>query len=55
MSAEERTRSKGRRTAEEFIADAHRLYGDKYDYGQVKYVNSYTKATIICRKLLTSA
>jgi len=51
MSAEERTRSKGRRTAEEFIADAHRLYGDKYDYGQVKYVNSYTKATIICRKL----
>lgn len=35
-------------TAEEFIQKARAKHGDKYDYSQVKYVNTATKVTIIC-------
>lgn len=34
----------------EFIDMAKRIYGDKYDYSQTKYVNTYTKVKIICPK-----
>lgn len=37
-----------RKTQEEFIADARKVHGDKYDYSKVKYVNSSTKVCIIC-------
>lgn len=35
---------------EEFIFRAKMLYGEKYDYSQVNYVNSSTKVNIICVK-----
>ena len=35
-------------TTEEFIEKAREIHGDKYDYSKVKYINSYTKVTIIC-------
>jgi hypothetical protein len=39
-----------KKTLEEFIADARRIHGDRYDYSQVHYVDSQTKVTIICKK-----
>ena len=33
---------------ENFIDKAKKLYGDKYDYSKVEYVNSKTKVCIIC-------
>jgi len=35
-------------TTEEFIQKAKNVYGDKYDYSKVEYVNAYTKVCIIC-------
>lgn len=35
-------------TTEEFIAKARAVYGDKYDYSKVVYVNNRTKVCIIC-------
>lgn len=35
-------------TADIFVARARRLYGDKYDYAKVKYVNAVTKIVITC-------
>lgn len=37
-------------TTEEFIEKAQKMYGDRYDYSLVKYVNYYTKVKIICSK-----
>jgi very-short-patch-repair endonuclease len=37
-----------RSTTEEFIKRAREVYGDQYDYSEVKYVNSYTKVRINC-------
>lgn len=39
-----------RKTKEEFIADAKRVHGDKYDYSLVEYVNNHTKVKVICPK-----
>ena len=33
---------------EEFIAKAKKVHGDKYDYSQVNYINSYGIVSIIC-------
>ena len=35
---------------EDFIQKAKNLYGDKYDYSKVEYVNTKTKVCIICPK-----
>ena len=35
-------------TTEEFIKRAKEIYGDKYDYSKVEYVNNHTKVCIIC-------
>lgn len=35
-------------TTEEFINKAKLIYGDKYDYSKVKYINAKTKVCIIC-------
>lgn len=32
-----------------FIQDAVQLYGNRYDYSKVNYINSKTKVIIICR------
>ena len=37
-----------RKTTEEFIEEAKKIHGDKYDYSKVDYKNNKTKVTIIC-------
>ena len=37
-----------KKTTEEFIADARKVHGDKYDYGKVEYVSNKQKVCIIC-------
>ena len=37
-----------KRTIEQFIEEARKVHGDKYDYSNVEYVNNYTKVCIIC-------
>ena len=37
-----------RLTNEDFIAKAHEVHGNKYDYSKVNYVNSHTDVCIIC-------
>lgn len=37
-----------RLTTEEFIEKAKKIHGDKYDYSNVRYVNSVTKVCIVC-------
>lgn len=36
------------KTKEEFVSDAKRIHGEKYDYSKVEYVNAKTKVCIIC-------
>lgn len=36
--------------AEEFILDAVKIHGNKYDYSLVEYTNCKTKVKIICKK-----
>ena len=37
-----------RKTTEEFIVDARKVHGDKYDYSMVFYDNSKVKVAIVC-------
>ena len=37
-----------KKTTEQFIEDARKVHGGKYDYSKVEYVNKRTKITIIC-------
>lgn len=39
-----------RKTRQEFIEDARKVWGDQYNYSQVDYVNSKTKVLIRCIK-----
>lgn len=39
-----------KKTTEEFILDAKKVHGDKYDYSISNYINARTKITINCRK-----
>jgi len=39
-----------KKTKEEFIKDARKVHGGKYDYSKVEYVNNHTKVCIICPK-----
>ena len=36
------------KNVEDFIKDAKKVHGEKYDYSKVKYVNNHTKVCIIC-------
>jgi len=36
------------KSKEQFIEEARKVHGDKYDYSKVKYINSNTKVKIIC-------
>ena len=38
------------KTTEQFIEEARKVHGDKYDYSKVNYINSGTKVCIICPK-----
>ena len=37
-------------TSNDFVAQARKIHGNKYDYSKVEYVNSKTKVCIICPK-----
>ena len=37
-----------KKTLEEFIEDAKKVHGNKYDYSKVKYIDARTKVCIIC-------
>ena len=37
-----------RKTTEEFISEAIKVHGDKYDYSKVEYINARTPVSIIC-------
>lgn len=39
-----------RKTTEEFIKDAVKYHGGRYDYSKVEYLHSKSKVVIICRK-----
>jgi predicted nucleic-acid-binding Zn-ribbon protein len=39
-----------RKTTEEFIEQAKKVHGDKYDYSKVEYINERTPIEIICHK-----
>jgi len=39
-----------RLTQKEFITKCVKIYGDKYDYSKVKYVNTYTPVILICKE-----
>ena len=36
------------KSTEEFLSEARRMHGDKYDYSKTEYINSKTNVTIIC-------
>lgn len=46
----EKASSKTRNTTSDFINKAIKVFGDAYDYSNVKYVNSKTPVCIICKK-----
>lgn len=46
----ERSGLKARKSLEQFIQDARKVHGDKYNYNEVEYINSNTKVCIICPK-----
>jgi len=39
-----------KKTTEQFIKDAKKIHGNKYDYSLVKYINNNTLIEIICKK-----
>jgi len=44
------TRATRRLKLDQFISKAISIHGNKYDYGNVKYVNNCTKVELICKK-----
>ena len=41
---------KNKKTTEQFIEEARKVHGDKYDYSKTTYINAHTKVEIICPK-----
>ena len=39
-----------RKTTEQFVEEAKKVHGDKYDYSKVEYINSTSKVIIRCKK-----
>jgi hypothetical protein len=37
-----------KKTKEEFISESIKIFGNKYDYSKVRYINNRTKVTLIC-------
>ena len=37
-------------TSEEFVERATKIHGNKYDYSQIRFINTNTKVKIICPK-----
>lgn len=38
------------KTTEQFIENAIKVHGNKYDYSKTKYINARSKAIIVCPK-----
>jgi hypothetical protein len=38
------------KTNKEFIQEAQKIHGDKYDYSKINYINNYTKIEVICKE-----
>lgn len=45
---DERTAAKRTRTTEDWVAEAKKIYGNRYDYSRVDYKTSHEKIEIIC-------
>jgi len=41
---------KQRKTTLQFVEEAQRVHGEKFDYSEVKYVNTHTPVKIKCRQ-----
>ena len=39
-----------RKTTSQFVEEAHRVHGEKYDYSEVEYVNTHKPVKIMCRQ-----
>ncbi len=39
-----------KKTREQFIKEAQKIHGDKYDYSKVEYINTDIKVIIICKE-----
>lgn len=39
-----------RKTTPQFVEEAQRVHGEKFDYSEVEYVNTYTPVKIKCRQ-----
>jgi len=50
LCAKERFSDIRRKSQEQFIEDCKRVWGEEYDYSQVRYINSRTPITVICEK-----
>ena len=46
----EKMRKSLTKTTEQFIEEAKKIHGDKYDYSKVNYIDGHTKVCIICPK-----
>ena len=44
----EKNGNKSRKTINEFLKEAKRIHGDKYDYSKVEYMNTHSKICITC-------
>lgn len=42
--------TKNKKTTEDFVEEAKKIHGDKYDYSEVEYIRSDKKVTIKCPK-----
>lgn len=50
VCGQERVKSKLKKSLEDFISDARAVFGDRYDYNHVVYVNHHTPVTVTCMK-----
>ena len=48
--AKEASSKKLKKSTNDFIVEAQKIHGDKYDYSLVDYHNAFTKVKIICKK-----
>ena len=50
LCGHDETVKKNKKTQEEFIADAKKVFGDTYSYDHVVYVNHHSKVLVTCKK-----
>ena len=50
ICGKKKTWDKAKKTTKQFITEAQKIHGDKYDYSLTDYINSNKKVKIICKK-----